>query len=103
MQTLVNPEEATSFSIPGYGQFTYNRSPQGLNSSSAYFQSLLDYVLKGIARCYVYIDDVVISVKTHEENLKTLHNVFSRFRQHNLKIIVQVAVVVHAKACTNSL
>ena len=85
-QTLVDPEEATSFSIPGYGQFTYNRSPQGLNSSPAYFQRLLDYVLKGIARCYVYIDDVVISTRNHEENLKTLENVFSRFRQHNLKI-----------------
>ena len=45
-QTLVDPLETTSFSIPGYGQFTYNRSPQGLNSSPAYFQRLLDYVLK---------------------------------------------------------
>ena len=85
-QTLIDPMETTSFSIPGYGQFTYNRSPQGLNSSPAYFQRMLDYVLKGIARCYVYIDDVVISVKPHEENLKTLSNVFTRFRQHNLKI-----------------
>ena len=55
-QTLKDPLEATSFSIPGYGQFTYNRSPQGLNSSPAYFQRLLDFVLKGIKRCYVYID-----------------------------------------------
>ena len=47
---------------------------------------MLDYVLKGIARCYVYKDDMVISVNSHEENLKTLNNVFSRFRQHNLKI-----------------
>ena len=31
-------------------------------------------------------DDVVISVTTHEENLKTLKHVFDRFRQHNLKI-----------------
>ena len=37
-QTLKDPLEATSFSIPGYGQFTYNRSPQELNSSPAYFQ-----------------------------------------------------------------
>ena len=37
------------------------------------------------ARCYVYIDDVVISARFHDENLKTLQNVFSRFRQHNLK------------------
>ena len=37
-QTLIDPKETTSFRIPGYGQFTYNRSPQGLNSSPAYFQ-----------------------------------------------------------------
>ena len=57
-----------------------------MNSSPAYFQRLLDYVLKGIARTYVYIDDVVISVKTHEQNLAKLKEVLSRFRKHNLKI-----------------
>ena len=85
-QTLIDPLETTSFSIPGYGQFTYNRSPQGLNSSPAYFQRLLDFVVNGIKGCYVYIDDVVISAKDHEENLTILHQVYSRFRQHNLKI-----------------
>ena len=85
-QELIDPLEATSFSIPGYGQFTYNRSPQGLNSSPAYFQRLVDFVVKGIHRCYVYIDDVVVSVNSHEENLLTLERIFSRFRQFNLKI-----------------
>ena len=85
-QHLIDPQEATSFSIPGVGQYTYCRSPQGLNSSPAYFQRLLDYVLNGTGRVYVYIDDVVISVKMHDENLQKLSEVFSRFRKHNLKI-----------------
>ena len=34
----------------------------------------------------MYIDDVVISVSSHEENLDKLHAVFTRFRRHNLKI-----------------
>ena len=85
-QTLIDPKETTSFSIPGYGQFTYNRSPQGLNSSPAYFQRLLDYVLKQIDRCYVYIDDIVIRAHSHEQSLAILEKVFSQFRQHNLKI-----------------
>ena len=85
-QHLIDPQEATSFSIPGVGQYTYCRSPQGLNSSPAYIQRLLDYVLNGIARVYVYIDDVVISVKIHYENLQKLSKVFCRFRKHNLKI-----------------
>ena len=85
-QALVDPQESTSFSIPGIGQYTYCRSPQGLNSSPAYFQRLLDFVLGNIPRVYVYIDDVVVSVATHEENLAKLSSVFQRFRQHNLKI-----------------
>ena len=48
-QILINPKETTLLSIPGYGQFTYNRSPQGLNSSPVYFQRLLDFVLKQTA------------------------------------------------------
>ena len=47
---------------------------------------MLDFVLKQIDRCYVYIDDVVISAHSHEQSLVTLEKVFKRFRQHNLKI-----------------
>ena len=85
-QALIEPQESTRFSIPGVGQYTYCRSPQGLNSSPAYFQRLLDFVLGGISRVYVYIDDVVVSVSSHEENLNKLSQVFQRFRRHNLKI-----------------
>ena len=35
---------------------------------------------------YVYIDDIVISVHSHDENLERLEAVFARFRQHNLKV-----------------
>ena len=85
-QFLIDPQELTSFSIPGVGQYTYCRSPQGLNSSPAYFQRLLDFVLANISRVYVYIDDVVVSVNPHEENLAKLSEVFQRFQKHNLKV-----------------
>lgn len=49
-QLLIDPHKATSFSIPGLGQFSYCRSPQGMNSSPAYFQWLLNFVLQGISR-----------------------------------------------------
>ena len=83
---LIDLQEATAFSIPEIGQFSYCRSPQGMNSSPAYFQRLLDFVLQGIAQVYVYIDDVVFSVNSHEQNLQKLEEVFKRFRKHNLKI-----------------
>ena len=84
-QHLIDPHEATSFSIPGLGQYSYCRSPQGMNSSPAYFQRMLDFVLNGINRVYVYIDDVVVSVPTHEDNLEKLEQIFARFRKHRLK------------------
>ena len=96
-QALDDPEESTSFSIPGFGQFSYTRSPQGLNSSPAYFQRLLDFVLKEISNVFVYIDDVVISVQTHEENLARLEQVFIRFREHNLKIKPSKCAIGSAK------
>ena len=34
----------------------------------------------------MYIDDVVVSVNSHEENLAKLSEVFQRFRKHNLKV-----------------
>ena len=34
----------------------------------------------------MYIDDVVISVNSHEENLTKLQDVFTKFQKHNLKI-----------------
>ena len=37
-QHLIDPHEATAFSIPGVGQYAYVRSPQCMNSSPAYFQ-----------------------------------------------------------------
>ena len=43
-------------------------------------------MLSNILRVYIYIDDVVISVASREENLAKLIDVFQRFRRHNLKI-----------------
>ena len=85
-QHLIDPQEATAFSIPGVGQFSYCRFPQGMNSTPAFFQQLLDFILQGIDRVYFYIDDVVVSVNSHEQNLQKLEEVFKQFRKHNLKI-----------------
>ena len=85
-QHLLDPHQATAFFIEGVGQYSYVRSPQGMNSSPSYFQRLLDYVLTNIKRTYVYIDDIVVSVQSHDENLAALRQVFNRFRKHILKV-----------------
>jgi hypothetical protein len=78
--------EKTAFTIPSMGVFEYTRSAQGLMNSSANFQRLLDYVIRGLARCYCYIDDVLVASSSHEQHLGDLENLFCRFRKYNLKI-----------------
>ena len=74
-----------AFGVPGKGHFEYTRSAQGLCNSPASFQRLLDFVMQGLPRVYVYIDDVVLADRTHREHLETLRKVFERFRKYNLK------------------
>ena len=75
----------TAFGVPGLGHFEYNRSAQGLCNSPSAFQRLLDYITKGIPGVYVYIDDLVLVSKTHDEHLKQLQTVLNRFRHYGFK------------------
>ena len=75
----------TAFGLPGLGHWEYKRSAQGLCNSPAAFQRLLDYVLRGLDRVFVYIDDVIVCSDSHEEHLEMLHQVFLRFEKFSLR------------------
>lgn len=77
----------TSFSTC-FGQFEYNRMPQGLKTSPARFQRLLDSVLSGLegARVFTYIDDVALHATSLQEHDAKVRNVFDRLRTHVLKL-----------------
>ena len=75
----------TAFGVPGLGHFEYNRSAQGLCNSPPAFQRLLDHVTRGLKGTYVYLDDVVLVAKTHEEHLSQLAAVLQRFRDYGIK------------------
>jgi len=51
------------------GLYRYNVLPQGILSSPAIFQELLDKMLLGILRNGSYIDDVIKTGKNEEEHL----------------------------------
>ena len=78
-------QDYTAFSVPGLGQFCYQRSAQGLVNSSASFQRMLDYICQGLQKTYPYIDDVIIASANHTEHLNALRNLFLRFRKYNVK------------------
>jgi len=76
----------TAFGVQGKGHYEYNRTPQGLASSPAAFQRLLDYIIMGLRGVYCYIDDVIVSSNTYEEHLHELALLFARFRRYKLKL-----------------
>lgn len=87
-QMVLKPEcrEYTAFTVYGMGQYEFKTSPMGLLGCPASFQRLMEAVMKGLPNVLVYIDDILVHSRSHEEHRKTLDAVFRRLAQHNLKI-----------------
>ena len=61
--------------------------PFGLAQAPAYFQALINKVLKGIHKFAVtYLDDIIIFSKNEEEHLKHLRIIFQRLKEASLKL-----------------
>jgi hypothetical protein len=86
MQLDEKSQPLTAFTIPGKGQYNWITSPMGLLGCPASFQRLMEGVMRNIANVIVYIDDLLVHTKTHEEHLKVLEQVLQRLHTHNLKI-----------------
>ena len=87
-QMVLKPEcrEYTAFTVYGMGQFEFKTSPMGLLGCPASFQRLMEEVMKGIPNVLVYIDDILVHSKTHDQHIEILRKVFARLQQHHLKI-----------------
>jgi hypothetical protein len=91
LQRLVNPNGASAFLVPGRGTYKFLKSAQGLSSSPAAFQRLMEYIFRGLEGVYVYLDDVLLASKNYEENLTSLRQTLERLRKYNLKINLRKA------------
>jgi len=58
----------------------------GLLGCPASFQHLREGMLRNISNIIVYIDDLLVHTKTHEDHLKVLEQVLQLLHLHNLKI-----------------
>ncbi len=87
-QMALNPKSRpyTEFTVPGMGQFEWNVVSMGLASMPLAFQRLVKQAMKRIPNVVVYINDLIIHSKMHEDHLRSLDDVFTRFVAHNLRV-----------------
>ncbi len=78
----------TAFTVGPLGFFEWNRLPFGLTNSPATFQRLMEMSMGDLylTQCLLYLDDIVVFSKSFETHLDRLGNVFSRLKEHGLKL-----------------
>ena len=79
----LSPEaRAKSAFVTPLDKFEFTRCPFGLSQAPAYFQRLMNQVIKGLPFAFVYLDDVLI----HSPDIKTHLNPVSKLRKADLKL-----------------
>ena len=79
----------TAFTLPGVGQFEWTVASMGTLGAPGSFQRLMELVIHNLKNVIAYIDDLLIHTKNHEDHLERLDQLFTRLKQHNLKINIQ--------------
>ena len=77
----------TSFNTR-FGSYQWNRLPIGLCTAGTTFSRAMRLVLRGLnwEEVIVYLDDIIVLGTDFEGTLSALRKVFTRFREHNLKL-----------------
>ena len=70
----------TAFVTP-FGKYKFLMVPFGLAQAPAYFQLLMNQVLKGLQFAMTYLDDIIIFSINESQHLKHLETVFSHLRE----------------------
>ena len=75
----------TSFVTP-FGKYEFLMVPFGLAQAPAYFQLLMNKVLKGLKFAMTYLDDIIIYSQDESQHLEHLEIVFNHLREAGLKM-----------------
>ena len=76
----------SAFVLSSLGKYQFNRVPFGLAQAPAYFQKLINDVLKGCNFAMGFLDDIIIYSRSEKEHLEHLKEVFSRLKAAGLKL-----------------
>ena len=80
----VKPKSA--FVLSSLGKYQFNRVPFGLAQAPAYFQKLINDVLKGCNFTMGYLDDIIIYSRSEKEHLEHLEEIFTRLKAAGPKL-----------------
>ena len=73
--------------VTPFGKYEFNMVPFGLAQAPAYFQALINKVLKGLPKFAIaYLDDIIIFSKNEEEHPEHLRIIFQRLKEAGLKL-----------------
>ena len=75
----------TAFVMP-FGKYEFLMVPFGLAQAPAYFQLLMNKVLKGLKFAMMYLDDIIIFSQDKLQHLEHLEIVFSHLQEAGLKM-----------------
>ena len=76
----------SAFVLSSLGKYQFNRVPFGLAQAPAYFEKLINDVLKGCNFSMGYLDDIIIYSRSKKEHLEHLEEIFTRLRAAGLKL-----------------
>ena len=84
----------SAFVLSSLGKYQFNRVPFRLAQAPAYFQKLINDVLKGCNFAMGYLDDIIIYSRSEKEHLEHLEEIFLRLKAAGLKLKLE-------KCCLN--
>ena len=76
----------SAFVLSSLGKYQFNRVPFGLAQAPAYFQKLINDVLRGCDFAMGYLDDIIIYSRSEQEHLEHLEEIFIRLKAAGLKL-----------------
>ena len=75
----------TAITTP-FGLFEFVRMPFGLKNAAQAFQRLMDGVLRGLPRVFVYLDDILIASASPQQHVEDVRQVLDRLHSSGLSV-----------------
>lgn len=83
------------------GTCSYKRRPFGLKKALTFLQPALDIIISGVRRqmCVVYLDDVVVFSRTHDEHMKHLDRILTLLRRSGTSLKLRKSFFAQSRIC----